>query len=178
MQTVGYINTNKDNLHGQKWNTEVLFTVQPLLLSIYVTNTISYLSDSVLFIFRIINICKQLLPAGLTSFLIWQAHWRFSLSVLLTKYYTGNQINKYWEGYVARTVERRAAYTLFVGEISLKDTTWNLGIVSSPLCVWELWEVWVVEHNYHWGVILVIMYWETTTCFGPWWPPSGCLGST
>ena len=20
------------------------------------------------------------------------------------------------------------------------------------------------------------MYWETTTCFGPWWPSSGCLG--
>ena len=35
-----------------------------------------------------------------------------------------------------------------------------------------------VEHNYHWGVILVITYWETTTCFGPWWPSSGCLGST
>ena len=30
----------------------------------------------------------------------------------------------------------------------------------------------------HWGVTLVIMYWETTTCFGPWWPSSGCLGST
>ena len=26
------------------------------------------------------------------------------------------------------------------------------------------WEVWVVKHNYHWGVILVNMYWETTTC--------------
>jgi len=24
----------------------------------------------------------------------------------------------------------------------------------------------------------VIMYWETTTYFGPWWPCSGCLGST
>ena len=42
----------------------------------------------------------------------------------------------------------------------------------------RLWEVWVVEHSCHWGVILVIMYWETTTCFGPWWPSSGCLGST
>jgi hypothetical protein len=31
-----------------------------------------------------------------------------------------------------------------------------LEIVSSPLCVcvWELWEVWVVKHNCHWGVIM------------------------
>ena len=36
----------------------------------------------------------------------------------------------------------------------------------------HIWEVWVVKHKCHWGVI---MYWKATTCFGPWWPSLGCL---
>jgi len=66
--------------------------------------------------FRSTNIRKPLLPVGLPSFLIRHAHCRFSLSVLLTKYYSGNQINKYWAGHPARTAERRAAYTVLLGK--------------------------------------------------------------
>jgi len=50
--------------------------------------------------------------------------------------------------------------------IQLNTTIFTLGSVGS-------WTQLSLRCN-----ILVIMYWETTTCFGPWWPSSGCLGST
>jgi hypothetical protein len=74
--------------------------------------------------FRSINIRKPLPPVGLPIFLIRHAHWRFSLSVLLTKYSSSNQISKYWARYVACTVERRVAYIVCWGN-SLKDTIWK-----------------------------------------------------
>ena len=43
-----------------------------------------------------------------------------------------------------------------------RKCNWNLQILSSPLCVWELGEVWVVKHNCQWDVI---MYWEKNYMF-------------
>jgi len=51
-----------------------------------------------------------------------------------------------------------------------------LGSVSSPLCVCETWKLYIVKHNCVTQVYLMAKW--TTTCFGPYWPSSGCLKST
>jgi len=53
----------------------------------------------------------------------------------------------------------------------------NLGSVSSPLCVCETRKRYVVKHNLITEVYLMTMWWKTTTCFGLYWPSSGCLGN-
>jgi len=52
-------------------------------------------------------------------------------------------------------------------------------VVSWGDCIivrWFLtWEMWVVKHSCVTEVYLMTVYW-TNTCFGLWWPSSGCLG--
>ena len=47
--------------------------------------------------------------------------------------------------------------------------------MSSPLCMCETRKRYVVKHNLITEVYLMTVM-ETTTCFGLYWPSSGCLG--
>jgi len=59
---------------------------------------------------------------------------------------------------------------------AIKCMVMNLGSVSSPLCVCETRKRYVVKHNLITEVNLMTVM-ETTTCFGLYWPSSGCLGN-